>query len=348
MSTTLSMWLGISFLILAIVAVILQAWLWGFPMEPPGDPQGKSTAPRSWVNVHRLVGLLYVLIYVIMMSEMIPRLWEYQTELPARTVIHAVAGITIGILLLTKFSIIRFFQHFGGSLPSIGLGLLLCTVILATLSLPFAMRAHGIGAKTLEPENLERVSRALAKVTFAAQADVQNLVQPKSLKLGRELLARKCTTCHDLRTVLKKPRNAQSWHDVTLRMAEKPSLSTPIAPGEVPLIAAYLVAVTPDIQRSLRQKKAREREKKETVTKLKSAVADRDSATVEMEKMKEVFEEACTECHDTEELDEHGNDTREGWAEVVQRMVEENDAELTEEQAQIVVDYLVVTRGTKE
>jgi len=339
------MWLGISFLLLAIAAVILQAWLWGFPMDPPGDPEGKSTAPRAWITVHRIVGLLYVLIYIVMMVEMIPRLWEYQTELPARTVFHAVAGITIGVLLITKFSIIRFFQHFGGALPAIGFGLLLCTVMLATLSLPFAMRAHGLGAKTLEAENLARVSRALTRVEFEGSVSVESLATPESLQLGRELLARKCVTCHDFRTVLKKPRSAQGWYDITLRMAEKPSLSTPITLGEVPIIAAYLIAITPDLQRSMRQKKARERGQQETVSKLKAQPSAGKPAAADIAKMKTIFEAACFECHETDELDEHGNDTREGWSQVVQRMVEENDAELTEEQARVVVDYLTATRG---
>ena len=103
MSTTLSMWLGITFLVVGIIATIVQVWLWSFPMEPdPGgpDPNGKSTAPRSWTNVHRLLGLLFVLIYIYMMWFMVPRLWEYQYELPARTVIHACMGISIGFLLI--------------------------------------------------------------------------------------------------------------------------------------------------------------------------------------------------------------------------------------------------------
>ena len=58
MSTTVTMWLGIAFVGLAILAVVLQAWLWSFPMEPPDDPRGRSLAPRSWTHVHRAVCLL--------------------------------------------------------------------------------------------------------------------------------------------------------------------------------------------------------------------------------------------------------------------------------------------------
>ena len=95
MSTTGSMWLGIAVVALGVAATVLQAWLWRFPMVPdPGgpDPNGRSTAPRGWTHVHRAMGVAFVAIYVVMMVEMVPRLWEYQVELPARTVVHMVMG----------------------------------------------------------------------------------------------------------------------------------------------------------------------------------------------------------------------------------------------------------------
>jgi hypothetical protein len=102
----------LTFVLLGVTAVMLQAWLWGFPME-----NGHSTAPRMWTRIHRVVGLSFVAIYITMMFFMVPRLWEYQVELPARTVFHAVAAIVIGVLLLTKLAIIRLFPHFMGALP---------------------------------------------------------------------------------------------------------------------------------------------------------------------------------------------------------------------------------------
>ena len=83
-------------------AVGLQAWLW----QPRfWDAAAKrSLAPRGWVLLHRVVGYLYVGIYLLMTWHMVPRLWQYQFELPARTVIHAVAAILIGVILLTPQS----------------------------------------------------------------------------------------------------------------------------------------------------------------------------------------------------------------------------------------------------
>ena len=170
MGSAMTMWLGIAFLLIGVVATILQAWLWSFPMAPdPGgpDPNGKSTAPPFWTSVHRILGLLFVIIYIIMMVKMVPRLWEYQVELPARTVMHVVMGITIGMLLIAKIAIIRWFQHFGKALPMLGYGVLVCTVILSFLSLPFAIQAHGFGTLSFDDASMKKLHSELVNVNFA-------------------------------------------------------------------------------------------------------------------------------------------------------------------------------------
>ena len=144
MTTTISTLLGIAFVALAITAVVLQAWLWGPRYWNPDTK--KSHAPRFWVKLHRAVGWAYAAIYVAMMTQMLPRLWEYQVELPARTVVHAVAAITICVILAVKISIVRFFRHFEEAMPTLGVVILVCTVVLATFSLPFALRARGSDA----------------------------------------------------------------------------------------------------------------------------------------------------------------------------------------------------------
>ena len=42
------------------------------------------------------MGYAYLTIYVVLMVQMIPRLWQYQVELPARTVVHLSMGGLIG------------------------------------------------------------------------------------------------------------------------------------------------------------------------------------------------------------------------------------------------------------
>lgn len=345
------MWLGILFVGLAIVASILQGWLWSFPMVPdPGgpDPNGKSTCPKGWTRVHRLLGLMYVVIYVVLMVEMVPRLWEYQFELPARTVIHACMGIMIGILLVTKITIIRWMQHFGTALPSIGLGLLSCTIILATLSIPFALQAHDFG-DALAPANLQRVKRVLSGLEFDQEVSVESLASRESFEKGLAVLTTKCTDCHDVRTILNKPRNGKSWHSVVKRMAEKPTIGDRIFEGEIPVVTAYLIAITPDLQQSYKRKKQDQRDQAASATHVQEATAPDVSgkpvaAAPDKAAGEQLLKDKCTDCHELDEIESHGGDTAEGWAAVVRAMVEDQDAELSEDEARQIVAYLAASR----
>lgn len=345
----MSMWLGITFLALALIAVPLQAWLWSFPMVPdPGgpDPHGKSTAPRLWTQVHRVLGFVYVVIYVVLMVEMVPRLWEYQFELPARTVVHACMGIVIGCLLIAKIGIIRWFQHFGKALPGIGFGLLVCTIILATLSIPFAIRAHDFG-EALEPENLARVKRVLSSVDFEEEIDVEQLASESGFARGRQILTSKCVACHDLRTILVKPRTGTQWYKLCKRMAGKPTLGQRIQADEVPAVTAYLVAITPSLTEDLERRKDAERAvaaRKEQV----KHVDTKEQPKLDLAKAKEVYRETCSQCHELEEVDGYvkkkGEQDAAGWKKILERMVEEG-AEFDEAEARLIVAYLAATQG---
>jgi len=299
--------------------------------------------------MHRIMGFAFVIIYVVLMVEMIPRLWEYQFELPARTIIHACMGILIGVLLCAKISILRWFQHFGGALPALGLSILACTIILATLSIPFAVRAHDFGA-ALEPANLTRVERVLGNVDFGEEVNIRTLVNEKAFKDGLHVLTGKCAICHDMRTILYKPRTGKGWYSVVDRMTKKPILGPPITRADTLNVTAYLIAITPDIQGSYKQKKATQRAQEARVAEVKKAVTNAakpaaEAAPFDMEKAKTLYEEKCGECHDLDEVDAHGNDTREGWIKVVTNMVDEQEAELSKEDANMIVEYLVRTKG---
>ncbi len=204
-STTVSMWLGIAFLLLAVTAVLLQAWLWGPKFWD--DEAKKTRAPRRWLRLHALVGYAYAAIYFYMMWHMVPRLWRYQTELPARTVFHAVAAITIGVLLVSKLVILWRFRHFEEAMPRFGFGLLLATVILTFLSVPYAILAHDLTGRAATPENLARVRRHLADATGDPGAGRSS---PRS--------ARRATAP----TAGARPPTARSWAFRTFRSRISP------------------------------------------------------------------------------------------------------------------------------
>jgi cbb3-type cytochrome oxidase subunit 3 len=99
---------GVAFLLLALFLTFLMYYLWGYPFD---KKKHASTAPRSLMNLHRVLGRAFVGIYILLMWDMVPRLWTYQVELPARTVIHLTLGIAVGAILIIKIMIVRFFKH---------------------------------------------------------------------------------------------------------------------------------------------------------------------------------------------------------------------------------------------
>ena len=349
MSTTVSMWLGIAFLGLVIAAVLLQAWLWGPKFW--NEEKKKTEAPRLWLRVHALCGYTYGIIYVVMMWNMLPRLWEYQYELPARTVFHAVVAIAIGVLLICKILILLFFRHFEESMPYYGFGLLLCTVVLIVLSVPYALRAQDLLGKSMSPENVERVDKLLADVEFEGEVDRAALTSKEGLTRGKDVLVNKCVVCHDMRVILAKPRTAQKWFDVNRRMLEKPSIfRQPLDAEDVPFVTAYLVAITPDIQKSVKQKRKgelAEKARRDATAEAMHEADEREAPKVDEATGEALLQAHCTECHGLEEVDEHGPDDLAGWRSVVAAMIEEG-AEYTEEQGAQIAAYLAQKYPAKE
>ena len=340
MSTTVNMSLGLLFVVLAIVAVLLQAWLWGPQFWD--DINKKTRAPKAWLRLHKLVGYAFTVIYVVMMWQMVPRLWHYQFELPARTVVHAVAAITLGVILVTKISIVRFFRHFEEAMPRLGFGILLCTIILSALSLPFSLRAHALDRS---PENARRVQRLLTELSLPG-VDVTKLSGARGLERGRQVLTTRCVTCHDLRTILAKPRDARGWYDTVERMAEKPMvIGEPIRDSEIPFVTAYLIALTPSLQASVKLKAAVSGKQVAADEAVLSLTASAPLEAVDPKVAGALVEKKCTACHDLDELDKHGGDDQAGWTKILKKMVVEEGAEVTAPEARTIVNFLAATRA---
>ncbi len=85
--------LGIAFLVIGVASTLLMFHLWGCPYD---KEKLKSSVPAFWLFVHRAMGWPFVALYVYLMIKMVPRMWNYQIEFPARTVMHLTLGMAIG------------------------------------------------------------------------------------------------------------------------------------------------------------------------------------------------------------------------------------------------------------
>ncbi|GMV87359.1 MAG: hypothetical protein AMXMBFR81_02900 [Chthonomonas sp.] len=180
---------GLAFVALGLAAAALQVWLWRFPMvpDPSGrDPHGVSTAPRSWTNVHRGLGYVFLLVLIAMLVPMVPRLWTYDEDgWTGAAILHAALGGLILMVVAAKIAIIRRFQRWGHLLPWLG-----GTLVLASLIL--------VGS---------------------AAVPVQSVMAGATPEV-RSVLATGCIRCHGLSTVARGAED-HGWGETLAKMRKK-------------------------------------------------------------------------------------------------------------------------------
>lgn len=360
MSTSTSAILGLLFLGLGNAAVFLMYKLWGYPFD---EKTRTSAAPAPLVLIHRLIGISYAILYVFMMWHMVPRLWNYQIELPPRTVAHLMLGITIGVLLLVKIAILRFFRHFEEAMPYLGTALLLCTYLLIGLSVPFTLRERALrtSQEVFSEAGMQRTHKMLQTAGLPDDAPLDKLASKRKLRDGQDVLLKKCVQCHDLRTILVRPRTPPDWVRLVNRMAIKPVIGEPISQEEQWTVSAYLIAITPDIQNSVKEQRKEEMQASQSQVALQSAfspqpdavqgpdivtqdpdaivTASSDQASYDPAEALELFEITCSQCHPLADVDNAPPTSEAETRELIARMIE-NGLFMLEEDIEIIAHYL--------
>lgn len=334
---------GLVFVAIGLGNTWFMYHLWGYPFD---KETRTSAAPKRLMLAHRILGYAFAGLFVFMLARMLPRLWSYQVEFPARTVVHIVLGMGIAFLLLIKLSILRFFRHLEEWMPYLGTTMALFAVILVGLSAPFAFResalaagAHGGGA--FSDENRARVSTVLPLAGLPAEAPLAELSGEDALRDGRRILLEKCVRCHDLKTILGRPRVPAEWWGTVSRMAEKPAIVEPIEPREAWNVTAYLVAITPDLQQSAKQARAGATAPGGTAR--LSAVLDEHLATdaIDGARAEAAFKKACSQCHSPLAIEDARPRSRDDVKKLLARMIE-NGLACAEDELRLVHGYLVL------
>ncbi|QYK52056.1 MAG: hypothetical protein KF824_07265 [Fimbriimonadaceae bacterium] len=205
-----------------VLAAVLQTWLWTFPMapDPSGiDPNGVTTAPKLWRRVHRGMGYIFALIYLVLAIQMIPRVWNFESVAwSATTLIHSLFGLGVGALLGIKIWILRRAQRHGKKLPYFGWGMVVFSLVV--MSLVYQPVREGI----VRPS----VSDGVMTQQDADQA--------------RQIVFKNCIQCHGL-SIVAGPHD-DDWMHILEEMAEnaeKRGIPDP-SQGQRALIANYLAA----------------------------------------------------------------------------------------------------------
>lgn len=346
--------LGLIFLGLSFASTFLMFKLWGYPFD---HEKLRSSAPRSLMFLHRAIGYVYLAIYIYLMSQMLPRLWSYQVELPARTVAHLMLGMSIGVIIIVKIAIVRFFKHLESQMvPILGTVLLVCTVLLIGLSVPISLRESylsksSVGGTAFSAENLQRVRSLLPQAGFAPTVPLDEISDKLALQIGRRVLLKKCVQCHDLRTILVRPKTPDKWRETVERMSERSNLAEPIGEQEQWYVTAYLVAISPELQKSVMTKRQEdmETEKAKAAIQLVSAAIKEEKTSMEemaktfdLAETKALFEETCALCHSLSNVEKSPPANEEEATSLVDRMID-NGLNVTDDEFQQIVFYLTKT-----
>jgi cytochrome c5 len=353
MDIALSVTLGLLFLVTAFASVFLMFHLWGYPFD---KATRTSSAPHGLMRLHRVLGWVYTLIYVVMMWKMVPRLWEYQVELPSRTVAHLCFGMLIGVILIIKLSIIRWFRHLEEWMPVLGVMLLGCTLLLSGLSIPFALREYSLarsagGTGVYSEENRARLATLLPQAELPDNADLEQIGSIQGLREGRDVLVTKCVVCHDLKTILVQPRSPANWWKTTERMALKPTFAEPLTLGEQYLVTGYLIAISGDLQRSVKEKRLQEQKKTEALADVRQEakeVAPASGGDLELPpfdaaEAEKTYNTVCSQCHGLEDVTSKPPTTAEEVKNLILRMIGENGMEATKPELDLVYLHMVKT-----
>lgn len=343
MSTYVNVFLALMFIALAFGATLLMYHLWGYPFD---KKKHRSSAPRWAMALHRLMGWAFVAIYVYLMIQMIPRMWAYQIELPARTVFHLVLGYSIGGLLIVKIMIVRFFKHLESALaPALGTTVFVLTIVLMGLALPSVWREQvlanqAMGGEGFSEERLQRVRDQLPTIGYDADT-ITEIASRRGLFEGRKLLRNKCVQCHDLRTILARPRTAKNWHDTVERMANRATVVSNFTEQEKSQITAYLIAITPTLQNSImeqRKQNSASADSAAAVQKVRAMLRE-PSPDFDVAAAQGVFESKCSMCHSQELALQKTFGSEEEVVQLVTRMVA-NGLRASEGELEQIVRYL--------
>lgn len=348
--------MGVGFVVVGFAAMFLMYRLWGYPYD---KARRLSAAPRWAMRLHRVLGYVFVATYVGLMVEMIPRLWTYQVELPARTTAHIILGFTIGFLLLVKITVMRWFRHFEEWMPYLGTAIMLGTVVLLGLSLPYVFQERALarsapGGSVTSVASLARVAALLPAAGLPEDADIDRLSTATAMRSGRRVLLGNCVKCHDLRTVLARPRTPSGWWSTVERMSEKPALFASLTRDEMLEVTAYLIAITPDLQRSSKENRLRDLARDAalaedtTVAPLVGSAPPETSTKpeppkqnpIDLAKAKKTYEAICSQCHELAEVDAAPPRSPAESRAMLQRMIKENDAEISREQFKLIAGWL--------
>ncbi len=93
----------------------------------------RGGAPEILKSAHRWLGRLFMAMFTAFFIYMVPRIAFFE-NIPVNFLIHGFLGMTVFILLIIKFCVVRRYKGYMTALPSIGVYIMLGSVLIVMSS----------------------------------------------------------------------------------------------------------------------------------------------------------------------------------------------------------------------
>jgi ferredoxin-NADP reductase/mono/diheme cytochrome c family protein len=213
LTTSVSLWLGLVFVVLGGVNVwlVLESW----------SRVKAGGASSRMLTLHRIGGYVFIALFCVMTYYMLARLSGGGTDISPTATLHLALALILSPLLFIKVLIARYYKNQQNLLLPIGLAIfVLAFVLIASTAAPYFARTSKIEQVSIDPAHVPAV-----------------LVD---LNLASDLLQKRCSKCHTLDRVVGARKDAQGWIATVDRMRQMPSAE--ISGADAQAIVAFLTS----------------------------------------------------------------------------------------------------------
>jgi hypothetical protein len=169
------------------------------------------------MKLHKIMGWLFVVLFLVMFSFMLPRMDDFWEESAPRIAIHVALSVALLFLLAVKILVARYFKRLAKNLFLLGIVV------------------YGTGFTLVSISGGYYIARLLSRTPYIAHSELDGHLFDETL--GKEFFITRCSLCHSLDRIMRF-RSVESWEEVINEMVE---LAEPrINPDEARQILYYL------------------------------------------------------------------------------------------------------------
>ena len=182
---------------LALIFILIGTAALLIMLELKGNPRDRHIN-RYLIRTHRILGYLFIGIFIFMFSSMIIKISGYQEEFSPRAIFHIWMALTLFCLIVLKILFVRRYKRLTANLLYLGKFIWIFAVVLNGLTAGYYF--------------LHRTD-----IKYIAIVESDRVVLDENI--GRFLANRKCGKCHTLERVYRSFKSMEGWTKTVNRMA---------------------------------------------------------------------------------------------------------------------------------